>query len=92
MRADSNLKIAKAKLDQVINELSFKIDEVEREKLMQSQAAWENYSVEQAEAASISYRGGSIYPLIYLSELESLTVERAARLQAELDELRRLGN
>lgn len=92
MRADGNLKIAKAKLEQVINELSFKIDDVEREKLMQSQRAWENYSIEQSEAASISYRGGSIYPLIYLSELESLTVERAARLQAELDELRRLGN
>ncbi|RRQ22221.1 lysozyme inhibitor LprI family protein [Thiohalobacter thiocyanaticus] len=72
IRADSNLKVAKAQLEQIVNELTFKIDEIEREKLMQSQKAWESYSVEQAEAASISYRGGSIYPLIYLSELESL--------------------
>ena len=49
-------------------------------------------TVEQAEAAAVSYRGGTIYPLIYLSEIERLTVDRTARLQADLDELRRLGN
>ena len=69
IRANSNLKVAKAKLEQVINELSLKIDDIEREKLMQSQRAWENYSTEQAEAASISYRGGTIYPLIYFRQL-----------------------
>ncbi|MDP1708596.1 MAG: lysozyme inhibitor LprI family protein [Gammaproteobacteria bacterium] len=92
IRADANLKISKARLEQTLNELSFKIDEIEREALYESQKAWEEYSEKQAESASIGYRGGSIYPLIYLSELESLTVERAARLQVELDELKRLGN
>jgi uncharacterized protein YecT (DUF1311 family) len=92
MRADTNLKIAKTKLEQTLNELSYKIEEIERDALLASQKAWEEYSAKQAESASISYRGGSIYPLIYLSELESLTVERAARLQVKLDELKRLGN
>lgn len=92
MRAETNLKIAKNNLEETLNELSCKIKGIERNALYASQKAWEDYSAKQAESASISYRGGSIYPLIYLSELESLTIERAARLQVELDELKRLGN
>ena len=89
MRADANLKLAKAKMEQVLTELSFKLEDPEREALTTSQKAWEAYSHSHAGAESSIYRGGTIYPLIFLSELESLTVERAARLQARLDELRR---
>ena len=91
-RANDNFEIAKVKLAKVIDELVLKLDEVERKALLKSQLAWEEYSIEQAQAASMSYREGTIYSLIYLSELESLTIERTARLQAELDELHRLGN
>ncbi len=89
LRADANLKISRAKLNLVYQELTFKLDDFEITVLRESQDVWEAYSVKQAEAESARYRGGSIYPLIYLSELDSLTVERAARLQTSLDELRR---
>jgi len=92
MRASEKLDKAKEKLLEVIGGIDARVGDDESQALMNSQHAWENYSVEQAEAASASYRQGSIYPLIYLSELESLTLERTARLQAELDELIRLGN
>lgn len=90
LRADANLKISRAKMEQILTELSFKLDGFERDAMYESQKIWEAYSLKQAEAESASYMGGSIYPLRYLSELESLTVERAARLQSRLDELRRL--
>jgi uncharacterized protein YecT (DUF1311 family) len=89
MRADANLKIAMARMEQVMTELSFKLEGVDLDALNKSQKAWEVYSRSQAEAESSVYQGGTIYPLIFLSELESLTVERAARLRARLDELRR---
>jgi uncharacterized protein YecT (DUF1311 family) len=90
MRADGNVKIAKAKLEQVYNELSFKLEAKEKETLEGSQKAWEEYSRKHAEFSASSYEGGSIYPLIYLSTLESLVVERTALLKSELDEIRRL--
>jgi uncharacterized protein YecT (DUF1311 family) len=89
-RASDNLETAKLKMDQVLDELEPLLDDAERAALEKAHTAWESYSVEQAEAAAISYRGGTIHPLIFLSELERLTVERTARLQADLDELRKL--
>lgn len=92
IRASNNLDIAKLKMTHVVNELKLLLDEPDKSALLSAQTAWESYCVEQAEASAIAYRGGSIYPLIYLSELEKLTVDRTARLQADLDELRRLEN
>jgi uncharacterized protein YecT (DUF1311 family) len=92
IRASNNLDAAKLKMSHALSELQSLVDATERDALMSAQSAWESYCVQQADAAAISYRGGSIYPLIYLSELERLTVDRTARLQADLDELRRLGN
>jgi uncharacterized protein YecT (DUF1311 family) len=92
MRADGNVKIAKAKLDQVYNELVYKLEGREREALEESQKAWEEYCTKHAEFSASSYEGGTIYPLIYLSALESLVVERTALLKGELDEIRRLGS
>jgi len=91
-RAARRLEIAKEKMQYAIAGIDSRVGDSESQSLMNSQAEWERYSVSQAEAASSSYQGGSIYPLIYTSELESLTNERTARLQAELDELIRLGN
>lgn len=90
MRADGNVRIAKAKLEQVYNELSYKLENKEKPTLEESQKAWEEYSTRHAEFSASSYEGGSIYPLIYLSALESLVVERTALLKSELDEIRRL--
>jgi uncharacterized protein YecT (DUF1311 family) len=92
IRASTNLDIAEAKMRQAVEELSMKLEETEKKAMLESQYAWKKYSEMQAEAASSRYREGSIYPLIYLSELESLVVERTARLRAELDELKSLSN
>jgi uncharacterized protein YecT (DUF1311 family) len=91
-RASEKLEKAKKKLQEVIAGIDSRVSDRESQALMNSQRAWESYSVDQAQAAAASYEGGSIYNLIYLSELESLTIERTARLQAELDELIRRGN
>jgi uncharacterized protein YecT (DUF1311 family) len=91
-RAAQSFERAKVKMQEAFSSLDSMVDDFKSQSLMNSQTEWESYSVSQAEAAAASYQGGSIYPLIYFSELESLTNERTARLQAELDELIRLGN
>ncbi len=89
-RVSKSLEKAKEKMQSAIAGIDSRIGDSESQALMNSQIEWESYSVSQAEAAAVGYEGGSIYPLIYLSELESLTNERTARLQAELDELKSL--
>jgi uncharacterized protein YecT (DUF1311 family) len=89
-RASDNLETAKIKMDLVLNELESLLDKTELSALQKAHTAWESYSVEQAEAAAVAYRGGTIFPLIFLSELERLTIERTARLEADLDERRKL--
>ena len=88
--ASDNLDTAKDRMISVLDELLAHLDGEEKSAFVESQRAWENYCLEQAEASAISHRGGSIYPLIFFSEMESLTVDRAARLQVELDQLQRL--
>jgi uncharacterized protein YecT (DUF1311 family) len=92
VRARQSLDKAREKMQQAIAGIDSRVGDIESQALMNSQHEWERYSTSQAEAAASSFRGGSIYPLIIISELESLTNERTARLQAELDELVRLGN
>ena len=74
----------------VIGEIDARVDDARSQSLLSSQHEWKRYSESQAKASSALYEGGSIYPLIYLSELESLTNERTARLQAEFDVLLQL--
>lgn len=90
MRASDNVKIAKAQLEKVYNELLFKTEDHERETLEKSQKTWGKYSIAHSKFSASGYEGGTIYPLIYLSTLESLVVDRTALLQSELDEIRRL--
>lgn len=89
-RASERFEIAKQKLQDVYAGIDARVGDRESQALMNSQKAWEGYSVDQAMAAASAYDGGSMWSLVYFSELESLTIERTARLQAELDELIRL--
>lgn len=90
-RASRYFEKAKEKMQAAIAGIDSRVGDFESQSLMRSQMEWESYSESQAEAAAASSREGSIYPLVYFSELESLTNERTARLQAELDELISLG-
>ncbi len=82
-KAKKKFEDSKVKLNLILEQLLSKLNPKEKEALEKSQKSWEEYSIEQAFSASSSYQQGSIYPLIYFSELESLTIERAARLKAE---------
>lgn len=90
--AHEKYEIAEEKLQSVLRESRSKLGEPELSALDKAQESWEDFSVEQAEAASITYRDGTIYPVIFLAELESTTIDRTAQLKSELDELKRLGN
>ena len=80
------------KMSNIYDELKSKLDSEQIPLYESSQSSWLKYSKEQALAFSSMYRGGSIYPLIYHTELETLVHERTARIQSELDELIGLGN
>lgn len=86
-RASERFEIANQKLQEVYAGIDARVGDKESQALINSQKAWEGYSVDQAMAVASAYDGGSMWSLVYLSELESLTIERTARLQAELDEL-----
>ena len=80
------------KLIHVFDELKSKLEPEQVCLYEASQSAWEIYSKEQALAVASMYEGGSIYALIYHSELETLAHDRTARIQIELDELVRISN
>lgn len=61
--------------------------------LKQTQENWESYAKAQAEFAAAEFEGGSMAPLVYASELESVTVSRTGELKRMLEEMReRYGN
>lgn len=57
--------------------------------LKQTQENWASYARSQAEFASAEFEGGSIAPLVYASELESVTVTRTGELKRMLEEMRK---
>lgn len=84
-QAYQSFKRADEKLRTVLKSTESYLDKTELELLKKAQDAWEVFREEQAEFASNQYKGGSIQSLIYYSELERLTVERAASLQSEIN-------
>lgn len=77
---------AKDELSSVVEQLE-KLLDPERVALMhKSQKAWEEYARAQADFSSSEALGGSMRPLLYHSEFESLTRERIARLRQELSQ------
>jgi len=56
--------------------------------LKQTQANWESYAKAQAEFAAAEFDGGSMAPLVFASELESVTVSRTGELKRILEEMR----
>lgn len=82
---------AEQKLISTIEKLKEKISFDDAGLLDKIQESWKEFRDKQAVfTAHFYYRGGSMLPLIYYSELERLTVERVAALQNELDEISKL--
>lgn len=89
VRLRRDVKIARAKLEQVFAELVGKVkdDDVD-EALTESQNAWEEYCKKQSEFAASYYGGGNIYHIIYMNEEVELITDRIAALQKELDRIK----
>jgi uncharacterized protein YecT (DUF1311 family) len=56
--------------------------------LKQTQTNWESYAKTQAEFAAAAFEGGSMAPLVYASELETVTVSRTGELKRMFEEMR----
>jgi uncharacterized protein YecT (DUF1311 family) len=85
-RASIRVKAAEAKLEQIVNELALSMDSESKDALFTAHKAWKRYSIRQAEFAASGFMGGTIYPLIYYSELESLINDRITLMQNGLKE------
>ena len=56
--------------------------------LDKAQTNWEAYAKSQAEFAAAEFEGGSMAPLVYASELESVTISRTGELNRMLQEMK----
>jgi uncharacterized protein YecT (DUF1311 family) len=85
-RASTRVKTAEAKLEQVVQELALSLEPESKDALIAAHKAWKVYSIRQAELVASGFIGGTIYPIVYYSELEALTISRIAALQNVLTE------
>ncbi|AMY69996.1 lysozyme inhibitor LprI family protein [Frigidibacter mobilis] len=56
--------------------------------LDKAQENWEAYAKAQAEFAAAEFEGGSMAPLVYASELESVTISRTGELNRMFQEMK----
>ena len=56
--------------------------------LVKAQENWEAYAKSQAEFAATEFEGGSMAPLVYASELESVTISRTGELNRMFQEMK----
>lgn len=56
--------------------------------LNKAQENWEAYAKSQAEFAATEFEGGSMAPLVYASELESVTISRTGELNRMFQEMK----
>lgn len=56
--------------------------------LDKAQENWEAYAKSQAEFAATEFEGGSMAPLVYASELESVTISRTGELNRMFQEMK----
>jgi len=90
MEAGRRADVANKQMERAIIALerSDWMSEAQTAALKEAQAWWTKYAQAQAGFAAAEFEGGSIAPLIYASELESVTVSRTGELKRMLDEMR----
>ncbi|WP_412546999.1 lysozyme inhibitor LprI family protein [Photobacterium toruni] len=72
------------KLKEVYSQLISKLDKEHAHSYENSQIKWYEYIEAHARLVADMYKGGSIYPLIYYSELETLVFERQLACKVSL--------
>ncbi|MGN7960873.1 lysozyme inhibitor LprI family protein [Brucella sp. 22210] len=88
--AAARAEVATLQMERAIEALeqSGLLTETQLAALKASQAHWNAYAKAQAEFAAAEFEGGSMSPLIYSGELESVTISRTGDLKRILEELR----
>lgn len=90
LEAERRASVAQNQMERAIIALeqSKWIEERQIASLKTTQRNWEKYAKSQAEFAAAEFNGGSIAPLVYSSELESVTISRTGELKRMLQEMR----
>tara|TARA_R110002124_G_scaffold65659_2_gene179502 strand:- start:112 stop:321 length:210 start_codon:yes stop_codon:yes gene_type:complete len=63
------------------------MDERQVATLRVTQKSWKDYAKSQAEFAAAEFDGGSMAPLVFSSELESVTISRTGELKRMMNEM-----
>ena len=89
IEAFDNMEISEKKLNQLIARIEGYewISNSQKNALKESQKAWEKYAKAQVSFAALHFEGGTIYPLIYASEMDALINQRITQLTAIIDDL-----
>ncbi len=90
MEAGRRADVARQQMERAMNALerSGWMEAGQISALKETQAHWEEYAKAQAGFASAGFEGGTMAPLVYASELESVTVSRTGELKRMLEEMR----
>lgn len=75
------------KLNEVYQQLMAQLNQTRQTKLREAQRSWIQFRDKQAEFAASAVEGGSMYPLVYLSALASMTEKRVNDLKAILQNI-----
>lgn len=89
LEAERRAGVARQQMERAIVALerSGWMDERQVETLRVTQKNWEDYAKSQAEFVAAEFDGGSIAPLVFSSELESVTISRTGELKRMLNEM-----
>jgi uncharacterized protein YecT (DUF1311 family) len=83
--AEARAREMDAKLDGLLVKLQTYMGDDEQSRLEAAQKAWLAYRDAQVELSSANFDGGTMQPLVQFGEQLSLTIERIATVQGELE-------
>lgn len=89
VEAERRASVARQQMERAIIALerSGWMDERQVATLKVTQQNWEEYAKSQAEFAAAEFDGGSMAPLVFSSELESVTISRTGEIKRMLNEM-----
>lgn len=83
--ANESYRTADAELNRIYRQLSAQLSGKRREQLKQAQRAWITFRDKNAAFVASAFEGGTMYPILELSELTNMTIYRAEQLKAQLE-------